>query len=154
MAGLLTPLPLQFIRQYAGAVDQDVVFESTADRIAYLTVPRRYGGQIVFDLEIEQIFVLNAARNAWIPIQANTVRPIEVVVGTAAATDLNIVEGSTTVQNPKFIGRDVQVFRNDVIVHGFDYGDGMTYLTKDYESDTITFSDPLINTESLKIYIL
>lgn len=68
MAGLLTPLPLQFIRQYAGAVDQDDVFINTSDRVAYLTNPRRYAGMIVTDLQEEKVYYLNHTKDAWLEV--------------------------------------------------------------------------------------
>jgi hypothetical protein len=68
MAGLLTPLPLQFIRQYAGAIDKDEVFSSTSDRVAYLSNPRRYAGMVVSDLEAEMVYYLNHTKDAWIEI--------------------------------------------------------------------------------------
>lgn len=55
----------QFKRSYAGPIDLDSVFETTALRLAYLNDYRRYAGQIVADLETENIYVLNAAGTAW-----------------------------------------------------------------------------------------
>lgn len=64
----LTLFPLQFKRQDAVPVDIDQVFDNTADRLSYLSSPRRYAGQIVTDLETEGLYFLNAAKTAWITI--------------------------------------------------------------------------------------
>ena len=60
--------PLQFKRQYSAPLDLDLVFTTTANRIAYLTRPRRYAGQIVTDLEDGKIYRLNSTRDEWIDI--------------------------------------------------------------------------------------
>ena len=44
------------------------VFATTAARMAFLTDPARYAGQLVADLETEQAYMLNAAGDAWIPL--------------------------------------------------------------------------------------
>ena len=66
-----TLFPLQFKRQQAYPIDVDQVFEFTADRVAYLTNARRYAGMIVADTELEQMFMLNTARDAWIAISGS-----------------------------------------------------------------------------------
>lgn len=63
-----TALPIQYIRQYAGPIDVDEVFDTTAARNAYLTNPRRYAGQKVSDLQTGSVYMLNAARSSWIPV--------------------------------------------------------------------------------------
>lgn len=67
------PLPIQFIRQVAQPLDADSVFTLTTDRNAYLTNARRYPGQIVADTQAGDIFMLNAAGNAWISIVAGSI---------------------------------------------------------------------------------
>lgn len=57
--------PLQFKRQYAAPLDIDIVFSTTAERLAYLTNPRRYSGQVVSDLQTETLYFLNSARDQW-----------------------------------------------------------------------------------------
>lgn len=57
--------PLQFKRQYAAPLDIDIVFSTTAERLSYLTNPRRYPGQVVSDLQTESVYVLNSAGTAW-----------------------------------------------------------------------------------------
>lgn len=64
------PYPLQLDRQYAGPVDPDSVFTTTADRIAYLTNPKRYAGQIVSDLQDGVTYKLNASLDQWISISS------------------------------------------------------------------------------------
>lgn len=63
-----TLFPLQYRRQDAVPVDEDLVFQTTAARTAYLTNARRYGGMIVADLEAGRCYFLNAARDTWIPV--------------------------------------------------------------------------------------
>ena len=63
-----TLFPLQYKRQDAVPIDQDITFASTAARIAYLTSPRRYAGMIVGDNEDERVYLLNTTRDAWIQI--------------------------------------------------------------------------------------
>jgi hypothetical protein len=60
--------PLQFKRQYAAPLDIDIVFDTTNDRITYLTNPIRYAGQIVSDLETQKCYQLNTNTNSWIEI--------------------------------------------------------------------------------------
>lgn len=64
--------PIQFVRQYAKAIDPDTVFSTTAARIAYLSSPRRYPGQPAVDLEQNVIYYLNAARDTWIEVWSTT----------------------------------------------------------------------------------
>lgn len=63
-----TLFPLQYLRQNANPIDVDSVFNTTADRIAYLTNGRRYPGQIVADLEDGSVYVLDPAGTAWVQI--------------------------------------------------------------------------------------
>lgn len=60
--------PLGFIRLSSGPIDRDAVFNTTAERLAYLTNAVRYAGQTVFDRESEKLYVLNDAENAWIEV--------------------------------------------------------------------------------------
>lgn len=64
----LTLFPLQFKRQDSVPIDIDTTFAATADRVAYLTNARRYAGQIVGDTEDGNVYMLNAARDAWLPV--------------------------------------------------------------------------------------
>jgi hypothetical protein len=61
------PLPIQFKRQYAGPIDVDTVFDTTADRIAYLTNPRRYAGQAIYDKQEDAYYYVNATRDNYNP---------------------------------------------------------------------------------------
>jgi hypothetical protein len=67
MATNPTLFPLKFRRQQAEPIDEDAVFATTAERIAYLTSPRRYAGQVVADNELQTCFVLSADRASWLP---------------------------------------------------------------------------------------
>lgn len=91
MSGLLTPLPLEFIRQFEGLVDQDMSFDTTADRMAYLTSPRRTSGQLASDLEMDgAVFVMNTARTAWNPVGANNL-----VIGLGSKSFSKTFDGTT-----------------------------------------------------------
>lgn len=57
--------PVQFLRQYAGSLDIDERFETTAARTAYLTSPRRWAGMEVADSETGKRYILNATKDAW-----------------------------------------------------------------------------------------
>jgi hypothetical protein len=70
----LTLFPLQYKRQDSVPIDIDSSFATTAERLDYLTSPRRYGGQIVADLEEDVAYIMNAARDTWIPIGSSPVR--------------------------------------------------------------------------------
>ena len=71
MSAQLTLFPLQYLRQEAVPVDKDSVFTTTADRMAYLTSPRRYPGQIVSDLELQKLFILSTDRSSWKGVDAS-----------------------------------------------------------------------------------
>jgi hypothetical protein len=71
--------PLQFQRQYAGPLDKDSVFATTADRMSYLTNARRYAGQPIADLELGKLFLINATKDAYIPIGGNETPDTEVL---------------------------------------------------------------------------
>lgn len=59
--------PSQFRRQYSGALDIDMVFNTDFELQEYLTNPRRYSGQTVTCLEHEgRIFILNNTLDAWL----------------------------------------------------------------------------------------
>ena len=61
-----TEFPLQFKRQFSGAIDKDTYFQTNAEMQAYLTDPVRYAGQIVTCGEFpSKVFILNQARSAW-----------------------------------------------------------------------------------------
>jgi len=56
----------QFKRQYAGALDPDIIFATKAEMQDYLINPLRYAGMIVTCNELEgKIFVLNNAKTVW-----------------------------------------------------------------------------------------
>lgn len=81
----ITLFPLQFLRQDATPIDIDETFATTADRITYLTNPRRYSGQLVSDNQLGAPFMLNNARTAWLPIGTSISEPnTQVVYGTGS----------------------------------------------------------------------
>jgi len=63
--------PLQFKRQYSGPLDADNVFTLTSDRVAYLSNPLRYAGQVVFDTQDTTLYYLNSALDTWINVGSN-----------------------------------------------------------------------------------
>lgn len=67
--------PLSFQRQYAGPLDKDSVFSTTAARMAYLSNARRYPGQPVVDLEEEMFYIINATADAYVPVGVGTATP-------------------------------------------------------------------------------
>lgn len=70
-AAILLLLGNQYNRGFAGPIDIDTVFATTADRIAYLQEQNRYAGQIVSDLQQDAIYILNSTRDTWINIGTN-----------------------------------------------------------------------------------
>lgn len=63
MANML--MPLQIERMFAGALDSTSVFATESDRLAYLTSPIIYAGQVVSQADTGEIFVIvkNAGGN-------------------------------------------------------------------------------------------
>lgn len=155
MTGLLTPNPLQFVRQYNDAPYSDMTFSTTSDRMAYLTSPRRYAGMIVTDNERQEVFILSADTNSWISIQnSSSVSPLEVKVGSSEAIAAGIIAGSTTIVNSLYANRDLEISRTNINLYTKDFGDGDAYFTKPYGSDTVILSVPLYAGEIIKIKIL
>lgn len=61
--------PLQSVRQYAGPLDVDAVFNSATELNAFLTSPRRYAGMIAsIKTPVAKAYILNAAMDAWVEI--------------------------------------------------------------------------------------
>ena len=87
MANLL--FPLQFQRQYAGPLDIDSVFETTADRNAYLTSPLRYAGQLAFDKELSLFYYMSADLSTWVEMATAALVDI-----TQSAYDALVAAGS------------------------------------------------------------
>lgn len=63
--------PVQLQRQFAGALDKDSVFNTTAARETYLGNARRYAGQLVVDAQQGALYIVNSARNAYIPVMVS-----------------------------------------------------------------------------------
>ncbi len=62
------PWPLQFTRQYAGNLDEDYHFATTAERVAYLNDALCYPGQMVFDAEVGLPFWVNLTKDGFIDL--------------------------------------------------------------------------------------
>lgn len=84
MADLI--FPNTFLRQYSGPLDKDLVFSTTAERIQYTSNPRRYAGQIVYDEEARQVFVLTPDNSAtvWAALTGTSFTLSEAITGTTA----------------------------------------------------------------------
>jgi hypothetical protein len=66
--------PLQFVRQFKGPIDADMVFDTEASMNEYLSSARRYAGQIATCLEKEGfIYVMSADLSKWIQINAEKI---------------------------------------------------------------------------------
>lgn len=57
--------PLQFKRQYAGPLDADAVFATSAERMAFLGNPLCYAGMMVYDLESDKPYWVNADKSGY-----------------------------------------------------------------------------------------
>lgn len=73
-----------------------------------------------------------------------------VVTGTTEIVE-GIVDGSTTVTCAAFIGVRVIVIRGNIPIPGIDPLDGSNFFTKLLASDFITFSQPLVHGEFIRI---
>lgn len=60
------PFPLQFLRQFAGSLDADFSFATTAERMDYLSSPRCYPGQLIFDAQVGRPFFVNADKTGFL----------------------------------------------------------------------------------------
>lgn len=65
-----------------------------------------------------------------------------------------ITDGSYTVSCPFFANRQVRVTRGSVILPGVDPGDGSDYYIKNFADDYITYINPLVRGEYIKIETL
>jgi hypothetical protein len=61
---------------------------------------------------------------------------------------------SNTVLDRNLIGSDIHVIRGNIHLPGIDPGDGSEYYTKVFKSDTVTFGNPLVDGEYIKIITL
>ncbi len=62
------PFPLSFQRQFAGALNADFTFATTAERTAYLSSARCYPGQMVFDEETGKPYWVNGDKTAYLEL--------------------------------------------------------------------------------------
>jgi len=82
--------PLQFVRQFKGPIDADMVFDTEASMNEYLSSARRYAGQIATCLEKEGfIYVMSADLSKWIQINADLIPFVEQIhIGAEPPKDL------------------------------------------------------------------
>ena len=64
--------PLQFLRQYQGPLDADLIFNLTSERTSFLTNPRRFAGMMVYDQQNSKTYVLDSASNAWLEVPVSS----------------------------------------------------------------------------------
>lgn len=83
-----------------------------------------------------------------------SVPPIEVKVGSAEALRLNILAGSGTIENDLFVGKYVEIFRNNINLPSIDYEDGSAFFTKSLNSKIIILSVALFDGEFIKIKVI
>lgn len=76
---------------------------------------------------------------------------IAVEVGTPQAIAAGIAIADTSYTNPLLKDRNIQVFRNGIVLTPFQRDGGLQYYTKDKASDTIQFSEPLQEGEIIQI---
>lgn len=63
--------PLQFLRQFAGSLDADYLFDTVSAKTNYLTSARRYEFQVIACKEDQSVSVINNAKDAYIDIILN-----------------------------------------------------------------------------------
>lgn len=73
-----------------------------------------------------------------------------IITGTTEIVE-GIVDGSTTVTSAAFVGVRVIVIRGNIPIPGIDPLDGSNFFTKLLASDFITFSQPLVAGEFIRI---
>lgn len=76
---------------------------------------------------------------------------IAVEVGTPQALAEGISEGNTEFIHPLLKDKNVQVFRNNILLTPFNRGDGSLYYIKEKYSDKIEYSQPLESGEIIQI---
>ena len=96
--------PLQFKRQYAGALDPDLTFTTEAELAAYLNDPVRYPGQIATCQDKEgYLFIMNNAREAWIEFSADveplTKANINVTVGVGGISKGTVINSGEKIED-------------------------------------------------------
>lgn len=77
-----------------------------------------------------------------------------IIAKTPNITIIGLTDGSTTVSSTNFINRQVEVFKNNILMPGINLADGTDYITKVYSSNTITFSVALNTDDYIKIKCL
>lgn len=104
-----------------------------------------------------QTVVDNTQENGgYLPIVKTTERSffVAVKVGTNAAIVAGLLEGATTFTDPALKDHYVIVTKGNFGLPPYNPGDGSQYFTKIVDSDTITFSDPLQEGETVQIFTI
>lgn len=107
-----TLFPLQFKRQQAYPIDVDTVFYTTAERLAFLTSPRRYMGMLVVDSEENAAYLLNDTLDAWVPVGSGELFIFQ--VGTEASDHLHYASLTSAQTHSLILGTDPSLPVGDV----------------------------------------
>ena len=103
--------PLQFERQYSGPLDVHDVFETTADRLAYLSNPLRYAGQIVSDLEDERIYKLDSTLTKWVESGKDAIDWMNLVRGYYTEPEFVANNGNGDIYEYVYQTKNVSVYK-------------------------------------------
>jgi hypothetical protein len=127
----LTLFPLQFKRQDSVPIDIDTVFATTAERLAHLSSPRRYAGQIVADVSEDSIYILDSTRTTWIDITLPKIQNhvSSIILGKVHSKAMLRMNSSS----------DLTVTVNAVGSGGYDFPLGMTMVVSRTGTGTVTF---------------
>jgi len=60
--------PLQLKRQYSGSLVADEVFSNEEERLAYLSNPLRYAGQVVCQANTSKLYVINNTLDGYVKV--------------------------------------------------------------------------------------
>lgn len=100
---MATSFPEQLQRLLALPLDVDSVFHTQSAMTAYLTSPRRYAGQLAVSVFGDEpgLWVLSAARDAWVPAGASFDNVA--LTGVPTAPDLTVGSPSNQLSNRKYV---------------------------------------------------
>lgn len=109
-----TLLPNQFQRQYGGPLDVDAVFATSSERIAYLSSPRRYDGQLVYDQETGKTYILSILDSTWNELLSSNVPNIfskgQTVTPVTLVPDAGFITTNATSSNHFIVDLDADAY--------------------------------------------
>ena len=157
MSGILSPNPFQYVRQYAGAIDQDMVFATSVLRIAYLNSPIRYAGQMCTDLQDGYSYTLNAAMTSWKLVTGLPTIVIETFIdgqilttGTSAIVT-GLIGGSNIITCAAFVNVRIKITRGGLQIPSIIPPDNSSYFIKNLLDTFITLSTAAVTGEYIRI---